>query len=159
MRVLLAVVLMMLLHASVLAEAPAVTEAAARPTVLPRTTLSPGLTNSRLQCFVEIGQGVIISYRPLSVAPIKRRSESSILIVCDNANTSQTDGQEMSLVCSGCKVDIGNAIATSPKATVDTDNNRLTLTGTEDSPVILTIGKGDKARTVSAKDLAISIND
>ena len=156
MRVLLAVVLMMLLYAPVEAEAPAVTEAAARPAVLPRTALPPGRTDSPHRCFVEVGQGVTVSYRPISVTPVKRRSESSILIACDNADMSHTDGV---LVCSGCKVDIGAAIATAPKATVDSENKRLVLTGTEDSLVILTIGAGDTARTVSATELAISIND
>lgn len=159
MRGLLAALLMTLLHAPVAAEAPTVTEAAARPTVLPRTPLAPGITDSRLQCFVEVGAGVTVSYRPVSVAPVKRRSKDSILIACDSANTLQTDGEEMLLVCSRCKVDMGGAVATSPKATVDAENNRLMLTGTKGAPVVLTIGTGDKARTVSARELAISIND
>lgn len=159
MRGLLAALLMTLLHAPVTAEAPAATEAAARPTVLPRTRLLPGKTGSRQQCFVEVGPGVTLSYRPVSVAPFKRRNESSILIECDKANTSQTAGEELLLVCSRCKIDMGDAVATSSQATVDSENNRLMLTGTEDAPVLLTIGTGDKARTVSARELAISIND
>ena len=54
---------------------------------------------------------------------------------------------------------MGDAVATSPQATVDSENNRLFLTDAEDDPVILTIGTGKKARTVSARELAISIND
>ena len=159
MRGLLAALLMALLHVPAAAEAPTVIEAAARPTVLPRTRLLPGKTGSHQQCFVEVGPGVTLSYRPVSVAPFKRRNESSILIECDKADTSQTDGEEMLLVCSRCKVDMCDAVATSPKATVDSENNRLLLTGTKDAPVLLTIGTGDKSRTVSAKELAISIND
>lgn len=159
MRGLLAALLMTLLHVPAAAEAPKIIEAAARPTVLPRTRLLPGKTGSRQQCFVEVGPGVTLSYRPVSVAPFKRRNEGSILIECDKANTSQTAGEEMLLVCSDCKVDIGDAVATSPQATVDAENNRLLLTGTDDDPVILTIGTGKQARTVSAKDLAVSIND
>ena len=155
---LLAALLMALLHVPAAAEAPTVIEAAARPTVLPRTRLLPGKTGSHQQCFVEVGPGVTLSYRPVSVAPFKRRNESSILIECDKADTSQTDGEEMLLVCSRCKVDMCDAVATSPKATVDSENNRLLLTGTKDAPVLLTIGTGDKSRTVSARELAISIN-
>ena len=159
MRGLLAALLMTLLHAPAKAEAPTVTEAAAQPTVLPRTPLLPGMTNSRLQCFVEVGPGVTVSYRPVSVAPFKRRNEGSILIECDKADTSQTAGEEMLLVCSHCTIDMGDAVAASPTATVDAENNRLMLTGTKNAPVLLTLGTGDKARTVSARELAISIND
>lgn len=159
MRGLLAALLMALLQVPAAAEAPTVTEAAARPTVLPRTPFAPGITDARLQCFVEVGASVTVSYRPVSVAPVKRHSKNSILIECDKADTSQTDGEEMLLVCSRCKVDMGDAVATSPKATVDSENNRLLLTGTKDAPVLLTIGTGDKSRTVSARELAISIND
>ena len=159
MRGLLAALLMALLYVPAAAEAPTVIEAAAKPTVLPRTRLLPGKTGSRQQCFVEVGPGVTLSYRPVSVTPFKRRNEGSILIECDKADASQTDGEEMVLVCAGCKVDMGDAVATSPKATVDAENNRLMLTGSKDVPVLLTIGTGDKARTVSARELAISIND
>src|SRR5690242_4550487 len=100
MRGLLVVLLMALLHVPAVAETPTVTEAAARPTVLPRAPLAPGITDSRLQCFVEIGAGVTVSYRPVSVAPVKRHSKDSILIECDSAKTSSTDGEEMVLVCS-----------------------------------------------------------
>lgn len=159
MRGLLAALLMALLQVPAAAEAPTVTEAAARPTVLPRTPLDPGITDSRLQCFVEVGAGVTVSYRPVSVAPIKRHIKDSILITCDSANTSSTDEEKMLLVCSRCKADMGDAVATSPTATVDAENNRLLLAGTKHAPVLPTIGRGDKSRTVSAKELAISIND
>lgn len=159
MRLLLGAALMMMLHSPLTAETQAVKEVAARPTVLPRNTHGSGKWNSHLQCFVEVGNGVTVSYRPISVAPFKRRSECSMLITCDSMNTLQPDGAEMLIVCSGCKVDIGDTVATSPKATVDTDNNRLVLSGTDNTPVILTIGKGDNARTASAKELAIPINN
>jgi len=156
MRALLAVVLMVTLHVPVIAEAPVVVERAAKPTVLPHATPFPLKTNSRQKCFVEVGPGVTVSYRPVSVAPPKRRSESSIFIECDKADMSPTDAL---LVCSSCKLDLNNAVATSPRVTVDSENNRLLLTGTEDNPVILTIGTGQKARSVSAKDLTVAINE
>ena len=156
MRSLLESVLMLLYFVPATAET---LEVAARPTVLPRTSPHLKRRDTPFRCFVELGQGVIVSYQPISVTPFKRRSEHSILIECDNASASQVEGKEMSLVCSDCKIKLGDAVATSPKAIVDHENNRLTLTGTDDHPVILTFGTGGDARKASAKELAISIDN
>ena len=71
--------------------------------------------------------------RPMSAEPMA-------YLLCDNVQTTSNAGGATTLKCTNCKVTLPNGVsATASDVTFDTKTNLLTLTGSDKSPVTLTL--------------------
>ncbi|BBO32528.1 hypothetical protein [Lacipirellula parvula] len=77
--------------------------------------------------------------------PERRGSEPAAYLICDNAATQSDPGGGTTLKCANCSLTLPNgAKATANEIAFDSKSSLLTLVGTEEKPVVLTV-----ANTVS----------
>jgi hypothetical protein len=84
--------------------------------------------------------------RPMSAEPMA-------YLICDNITTTSTAGGETTLKCTNCKLTLPNGVsATANDVAFDSKTNVLMLTGTDESPVTVTMaGTESKAAKIEMK--------
>ena len=92
-------------------------------------------------------------------APLKSRGGESLstYIICNKVTATSGDTDPSTVNCTNCKVMLpdGNR-GTANEASYDSITDTLTLRGTKDKPVKLTMGSGQ--RTMTAAEIAIQLN-
>lgn len=83
----------------------------------------------------------------------RERNEPAAYLICDHAATNSGPGGATTLKCTNCSLTLPNgAIATAHEIAFDSKSSLLTLVGTEEKPVVLTVaGTVSKAPRLEMK--------
>ena len=136
MRGLLAALLMTLLHVPATAEAPKITRSGCPADHLAAHAAASG--NDQLSPPMLCGSRAR-RHRKLSASPLWHRSSVATRAPSSSSATRPTRRKPPVKKCclsalAAQSTYMGDAVATSPTATVDAENNRLMLTGTKNAP-------------------------
>jgi hypothetical protein len=81
------------------------------------------------------------------------------VIICDSFNLASASGEQPKLQCQNCKVTLPNgAKGTASDAIYDTAKKKLTLTGSKDQPVKLTLDAGGVVQSMSTPTIELELN-
>jgi hypothetical protein len=86
-------------------------------------------------------------------SPLPASAAQSVFLICDNVTTTSAAGGATSLKCTNCKLTLpGGVSATASDVMFDSKTNVLVLTGSDESPVTMTMaGTVSKAAKVEMK--------
>jgi hypothetical protein len=89
---------------------------------------------------------------------LSQGSATSTYVICDKISADSSPSDSSTLTCTGCKVILpGGSHGTASEATYCSKTDKLTLHGSKDEPVQLTIHSAGSSQTLTASELVVDI--